>query len=123
MQASDLTADPVERVATGFQFTEGPVWLPDGFLLFSDIPANRIYRLTPDGEVSVWREPSGNRTSPCTGTDHDVVELAVLEAVALPVVAVGVGAGRRAGGEREQRRPYDAAKQMPSAVHATTRSN
>lgn len=51
--------DP-ERIATGFQFTEGPVWHPDGYLLFSDIPASRIYRWDPDGTVSVWREPSGN---------------------------------------------------------------
>ena len=53
--------DP-ERIATGFQFTEGPVWMPGGTLLFSDIPASRIYKWTPDrGEqVEVWREPSGN---------------------------------------------------------------
>ncbi len=51
--------DP-EQIATGFQFTEGPVWHHDGYLLFSDIPANRIYKWTPDGGVEVWREPSGN---------------------------------------------------------------
>jgi gluconolactonase len=51
--------DP-ERLATGFQFTEGPVWMPDGYLLFSDIPANRIFKWTPDGQVEVWQEPSGN---------------------------------------------------------------
>lgn len=50
--------DP-ELVATGFQFTEGPVWHPDGFLLFSDIPAGRIYRWTPGMGATVWREPSG----------------------------------------------------------------
>ena len=53
------TGDP-ERLATGFQFTEGPVWHSDGYLLFSDIPANRIHRWTPAGQVDVWREPSGN---------------------------------------------------------------
>ena len=53
------SGDP-ELLATGFQFIEGPVWHPDGFLLFSDIPANRIHRWTPDGQVDVWREPSGN---------------------------------------------------------------
>jgi gluconolactonase len=51
--------DP-EKLATGFQFTEGPVWMPDGHLLFSDIPANRIYKWTPDAGPAVWREPSGN---------------------------------------------------------------
>lgn len=51
--------DP-EQIATGFAFTEGPVWHPDGYLLFSDIPANRTYRWSPDGAVAVWREPSGH---------------------------------------------------------------
>ncbi len=50
--------DP-EKIATGFEFTEGPVWHPDGLLLFSDIPAGRIYAWTPAG-ATIWREPSGN---------------------------------------------------------------
>ena len=53
------SGDP-ELLATGFQFTEGPVWHPDGFLLFSDIPADRVHRWTPTGLVDVWRKPSGN---------------------------------------------------------------
>ncbi len=49
----------IERLATGFQFTEGPIWVPQaGSLLFSDIPANTIYRVTPGGKVSVFRYPS-----------------------------------------------------------------
>lgn len=54
-----ISTDMVE-VASGFEFTEGPVWHPDGYLLFSDIPANTIYRLE-DGEDPVpWRRPSGH---------------------------------------------------------------
>lgn len=53
------SGDP-EQLATGFEFTEGPVWHPDGYLLFSDIPASRIYTWRPDGAATVWREPSGN---------------------------------------------------------------
>jgi gluconolactonase len=49
----------VEKIAGGFQFTEGPVWIPDGYLLFSDPNRNTIYRWTPDGEVSVFRTKSG----------------------------------------------------------------
>jgi sugar lactone lactonase YvrE len=49
----------IERVATGFAFTEGPVWTRDGALLFSDIPANAIVRVTPAGETTVFRTPSG----------------------------------------------------------------
>jgi len=49
----------IEKVADGFIFTEGPVWVPDGYLLFSDPNANTIYRWTPDGQVSVFRTKSG----------------------------------------------------------------
>jgi gluconolactonase len=49
----------VERLAGGFGFTEGPVWSPEGFLLFSDPNENRIYRWSPDGQVSVYRTNSG----------------------------------------------------------------
>ena len=62
------SGDP-ERLATGFQFTEGPVWHPKGFLLFSDIPAARIYAWRPDGRVSVWREGSGNSNGLTIGHD------------------------------------------------------
>ncbi|HWQ13620.1 MAG TPA: SMP-30/gluconolactonase/LRE family protein [Roseiflexaceae bacterium] len=55
-----IEAGDPERIAGGFQFTEGPVWHPDGYLLFSDIPASRIYQWRPGGEATVWREPSGN---------------------------------------------------------------
>lgn len=37
----------IEKIADGFQFTEGPVWHPDGFLLFSDPNTNNIYRYDP----------------------------------------------------------------------------
>lgn len=49
----------VERIAEGFRFLEGPVWF-DGALLFSDIPANTIYRWTPDEGVVPFLTPSGN---------------------------------------------------------------
>ena len=49
----------IEKLAGGFQFTEGPVWQPDGYLLFSDPNANTIYRWSPDGAVSVFRTKSG----------------------------------------------------------------
>lgn len=49
----------LEKLAAGFQFTEGPVWHPDGYLLFSDPNANTIYRWSPEGSVSVFRTKSG----------------------------------------------------------------
>ena len=50
----------VERLYTGTRWAEGPVWFADGrYLLFSDIPNNRLLRWLEDtGEVSVFRSPS-----------------------------------------------------------------
>jgi len=50
----------VERLYTGARWAEGPVWFADGrYLLFSDIPNNRILRWLEDtGEVSIFRSPS-----------------------------------------------------------------
>ena len=50
---------PVTQIASGFDWTEGPVWFGDArCLLFSDIPNNRIMRWTPGASVSVYRKPS-----------------------------------------------------------------
>ncbi|WP_420346331.1 SMP-30/gluconolactonase/LRE family protein [Pelagibius sp.] len=50
---------PVKQLATGFDWTEGPVWFGDaGCLLFSDIPNNRIMRWTPEAGAAVYRQPS-----------------------------------------------------------------
>ncbi len=52
----------VEKVAGGFGFLEGPVWIHkghEGYLLFSDIPANVIDKWSPDGGVSVFLRQSG----------------------------------------------------------------
>ncbi len=50
------------KLAEGFQFTEGPIWVPDGgYLLFSDPNSNIIYKYTPgkEGDLAVFRTPSG----------------------------------------------------------------
>ncbi|EFO32063.1 gluconolactonase [Roseibium sp. TrichSKD4] len=50
---------PVKQLASGFDWTEGPVWFGDAnCLLFSDIPNNRIMRWTPNVGISTYREPS-----------------------------------------------------------------
>jgi gluconolactonase len=61
---AQTNADPfsglkVEKVASDLQFTEGPVWIRDGYWLFSDIPANRIHKLVPGKAPEVWRDDSG----------------------------------------------------------------
>jgi gluconolactonase len=49
----------VEQVAGGFEFTEGPLWSPEGALLFSSPNTNAIYRWDPRGRVTVFRSKSG----------------------------------------------------------------
>ena len=50
----------VELLADGFKWVEGPVWVPRGeFLLFSDIPANTVYRWKEGNGISAYLKPSG----------------------------------------------------------------
>jgi gluconolactonase len=48
-----------ERLATGFVFTEGPLWHPNGYLFFVDVRRSIIYRLVPGRLPDVARENSG----------------------------------------------------------------
>ena len=55
-----IPANPkIFKLAEGFQFIEGPVWSPQGYLLFSDPNANVIYKYDPKGGLSVFKEKSG----------------------------------------------------------------
>ncbi|MGH6956161.1 MAG: SMP-30/gluconolactonase/LRE family protein [Caulobacteraceae bacterium] len=50
----------LEKLADGFRWVEGPLWMGDwGCLLFQDLPRNRTMRWIEDAGVSVWRSPSG----------------------------------------------------------------
>ena len=62
-------AAPVEQVLDGFTWSEGPVWVgrANGFLLVSDVPANRILRWSPSRGGEVWLTPSGY-AGPATGS-------------------------------------------------------
>jgi gluconolactonase len=57
----------VEQIATGFIFTEGPIWMPDGSLHFSDMPGDKRRRWHPADGVSVLRDPSNK----CNGMTRD----------------------------------------------------
>ena len=57
--SSIVESGEAERLATGFVFTEGPLWHPDGYLLFVDIRRAQIFRLVPGGEPELIREDSG----------------------------------------------------------------
>lgn len=54
-----IHAPVIERIDGNFKFLEGPVWFK-GNVLFSDIPANKIYRWNETEGLSVFLEPSGN---------------------------------------------------------------
>jgi len=58
----------VDQVATGFTFTEGPIWHPrDHYLLFSDMPADIRRKYTPDGTVVEMANPANK----CNGMTYD----------------------------------------------------
>ena len=55
----DLAA-PIQKLASGFDWSEGPVWIKDGgYLFFSDVPSNTVYRWKEGEGVSVYLKPSG----------------------------------------------------------------
>jgi gluconolactonase len=61
-----------EKVATGpgFKWTEGPIWIPAGYLLFAEIPSNSIRKWMPGAGVSVFMQPSGYKgATPYTGPE------------------------------------------------------
>jgi gluconolactonase len=51
---------PIEKLASGFDWSEGPIWIKKGaYLLFSDVPSNTVYRWKQGEGVSVHVKPSG----------------------------------------------------------------
>ena len=79
-----LETTEAERLATGFKFTEGPLWHPDGFYFFVDIRANRLYRVTPGKPAEAVRETAGGngttfdlqgRLVMCEGTSRSVTRM------------------------------------------------
>ena len=75
-ESSEITFSVEEPVvvSSGYIFTEGPLWHHDGFLIFSDIPANRIYKWTPGTfEGTVYVEPSGNSNGIKAAPDGSII--------------------------------------------------
>src|ERR1039457_4205873 len=60
----DFSRSSIQVIGKGFTFTEGAAWSKEGFLIFSDTPAGKLYKFTPGSEVEIFREeaqgPSGN---------------------------------------------------------------
>jgi gluconolactonase len=54
-----LELDEIERLATGFTFTEGPLWHSDGFFYFVDLRVNRLHKIVPGQAAELVRENTG----------------------------------------------------------------
>lgn len=58
--AQDFSTLKIDRVAGGYRYTESPLWGHDGFLLYAEPPADRIYKLQPNAKPEVLHEfPEG----------------------------------------------------------------
>jgi gluconolactonase len=57
--ATILESPSMERLATGFGFTEGPLWRPDGFLYFVDLRRSQLLRWQAGKGGEVVREDTG----------------------------------------------------------------
>ena len=105
----------VERVATGFTFTEGPIWNQrDGFLLFSDMPGDVRRKWSEAGGVREVMRPSNK----CNGMVYDAQgNLLVCEHVTSSLVR------ERPGGARETLATHYRGKELNSPNDVVTRSD
>jgi gluconolactonase len=65
---SILEPGEAERLATGYVFTEGPLWNPDGYYHYVDIMSDKFYRIVPGKEPELVRENTGKGN----GTTYDL---------------------------------------------------
>jgi gluconolactonase len=56
--AQEFAELQIEKAATGYIFAEGPAWSRDGYLIFSDIPGNKLFEFKPGEKPSLFRENS-----------------------------------------------------------------
>jgi gluconolactonase len=113
----------LERLGTGFTFTEGPIWNPAGYLLFSDMPGDVRRRWDEQSGVQEVANPS-NKGNGMT-IDHDG-RLIVCEHVTSSVVRIdpdGTGSGREVlathYGGRELNSPNDVVVKSDGAIYFT----
>jgi gluconolactonase len=98
----------VEQIATGFTFTEGPIWMADGSLHFSDMPGDKRRRWHPDEGVTVLRDPSNKCNGMTLDNDGNLI---VCEHVTSSVVRESPDGGRETlathWGDKELNSPND----------------
>jgi gluconolactonase len=64
-----MTEAAITEIASGFEFPEGPVYLPDGSLLVAELRGRRVTRVAPDGSKDVIAEPGGSPNGLAIGPD------------------------------------------------------
>jgi gluconolactonase len=113
----------LERLGTGFTFTEGPLWNPDGFLLFSDMPGDVRRRWDPDSGVTEVANPSNKGNGMTFDNDGRLI---VCEHVTSSVVRMdpdGTGSGREVlathYGDKELNSPNDVVVKSDGAIYFT----
>ena len=72
--AAILESHEAQRLATGFVFTEGPLWHPDGFYYFVDVRSSVLYRIVPGKAAEVVRDKTGGGN----GTTFDLERRLIL---------------------------------------------
>jgi gluconolactonase len=113
----------LERLGTGFTFTEGPIWNPDGYLLFSDMPGDVRRRWDPGAGVSEVANPSNKGNGMTIDNDGRLI---VCEHVTSSVVRMdpdGRGGGREVLAThyqgRELNSPNDVVVKSDGAIYFT----
>ena len=108
---------------TGFTFTEGPLWNPDGFLLFSDMPGDVRRRWDEEGGVREVANPSNKGNGMTFDLDGRIV---LCEHVTSSVVRMdpdGTGAGREVlashYGDKELNSPNDIVVSSDGTIYFT----
>jgi gluconolactonase len=111
----------LERLGTGFTFTEGPLWNPDGFLLFSDMPGDVRRRWDAESGVTEVANPSNKGNGMTFDLDGRLV---VCEHVTSSVVRMdpdGTGSGREVlashYGDKELNAPNDVVVKSDGAIY------
>jgi gluconolactonase len=64
-----MTDAVITDIASGFEFPEGPVWMPDGSLLVAELRGRRVMRVKPDGTKETVAEPGGSPNGLAIGPD------------------------------------------------------
>jgi gluconolactonase len=113
----------LEQLGTGFTFTEGPLWNPDGFLLFSDMPGDVRRRWDPENGVTEVANPSNKGNGMTFDNDGRLI---VCEHVTSSVVRMdpdGTGSGREVlathYGDKELNSPNDVVVKSDGAIYFT----